>query len=109
MGYQTYGAQNGAQKGDGFITVSGKNYGLRLTMGALAELDTRLSLSGPAALAKRLRHISPDEARVLLACVMRPCSPSRGCAASAASFSEADIAAATPAVCRLFEEAFSHE
>lgn len=96
------------QKGDVFITVSGKNYGLRLTMGALAELDTRLSLSGPAALAKRLRHLTPDEARVLLACVMRPCAPSGDVDASAASFSKTDIAQVMPQLCRLFEEAFSH-
>lgn len=95
------------RKGDGLITVSGKNYGLRLTMGALAELDTRLSLSGPAALAKRLRHMSTDEARVLLACVMRPCSPSRDITASAVNFSDEDIAQTMPAVCRLFEEVFS--
>ena len=41
----------GYQKGDEIITVAGQDYGLRLTMGALAELDTRLSLSGPTALA----------------------------------------------------------
>ena len=66
----------GYQKGDGIITVAGQNYGLRLTMGALAELDTRLSLSGPTALATRFKQASREEASVLLACVMRPCLPS---------------------------------
>lgn len=95
------------QKGDGLITVSGQEYGLRLTMGALAELDTRLSLSGPAALANRLRQLSSKEARVLLACVMRPCAPSKDVDASAASFSDAEIAGVMPSVCALFEEAFA--
>ena len=57
----------GYQKGDGIITVAGQNYGLRLTMGALAELDTRLSLSGPTALATRFKQASREEASVLLA------------------------------------------
>ena len=95
------------QKGDGLITVSGTEYSLRLTMGALAELDTRLSLSGPAALANRLRHLSLSEARVLLVCVMRPCAPSEVSAAPAASFSDAEIAKVMPQVCALFETAFS--
>ncbi len=95
------------QKGDGLITVSGTEYGLRLTMGALAELDTRLSLSGPAALAYRLRQMSSSEARVLLACVMRPCAPSEAAAAPAASFSDAEIAKIMPQVCALFEDAFA--
>lgn len=95
------------QKGDGLITVSGQEYGLRLTMGALAELDTRLSLSGPAALASRLRHLSSKEARVLLACVMRPCAPSKDAHASAAKLSDAQVASVMPQVCALFETAFA--
>ena len=51
----------GYQKGDEIITVAGQNYGLRLTMGALAELDTCLSLSGPTALATRLKQASREE------------------------------------------------
>ena len=96
----------GYQKGDGIITVAGQDYGLRLTMGALAELDTRLSLSGPTALATRFKQASREEASVLLACVMRPCLPSRNAPPLAANFTDADIAKALPDICRLFEEAF---
>jgi len=94
------------QKGDGLITVAGENYSLRLTMGALAELNTRLSLSGPTALATRLRQMTRKEARVLLACVMRPCLSPKEAPPPAAIFTDGQIAQAMPEVCRLFEEAF---
>jgi hypothetical protein len=45
---------------------------------------------------------------VLLACVMRPCLPSKvHIIRLAAHFSNGDIAAAMPVICRLFEQAFS--
>lgn len=94
------------QKGDGLITIAGKNYGLRLTIGALAELNTRLSLSGPTALATRFRQVSVEEARVLLACVMRPYFREEEAPPPAATFTDIDIANALPEICRLFEEAF---
>lgn len=105
----------GYQKGDQQIVIEGKTYGLRLTMGALAELNTRLSANGPSELSARLRQLSAADARVLLTCVMRPCLPpdcsaSGACAQSlAASFSGSDIAEAMPAICTLFEQAFAHD
>jgi len=97
------------QKGDGHVVIAGTAYGLRLTMGALAELDMRLSVKGPKELSQRLRTLSPADGRVLLTCVMRPCLPSKDAAASADKFSDKDIAGVMPAICRLFEEAFLHD
>lgn len=100
----------GFQTGDQQIVIKGKSYVLRLTMGALAEITSRLSVSGPQELSGRLRHVTPRDGRVLLACVMRPCLPSKvNIIRLAAHFSDGDIAAALPAICRLFEEAFSNE
>lgn len=98
----------GFQKGDQQIVINGISYGLRLTMGALVEITSRLSVSGPQELSGRLRHLTPVDGRVLLVCVMRPCLPSKvNIIRLAANFSGGDIAAAMPVICRLFEEAFS--
>ena len=98
----------GFQRGDQQIVINGISYGLRLTLGALAEITSRLSVSGPQELSGRLRRLTPADGRVLLACVMRPCLPSKvHIIRLAAHFSNGDIAAAMPVICRLFEEAFS--
>lgn len=101
------------QRGDVPITLSGQDYILRLTMGALAEISSRLSVRGPQDLSLRLRNLSPADGRVLLACVMRPClSPladGHAGAALAVHFTAQDVARAMPSVCQLFEEAFSDE
>ena len=100
----------GFQRGDQRVTLQDKTYGLRLTMGALAELTSRLSANGPRELSLRLRSINAADGRVLLACVMRPCFPlGADVTGLAASFSEDDIARVMPVICRLFEEAFSDE
>lgn len=98
------------QKGDQQIVIRGKSYGLRLTMGALAEINSRLSASGPQALSVRLRSLSPDDGRVLLACVMRPCLPSEVVhPGPEANLSDAEMTEALPHICKLFEEAFSDD
>ncbi len=98
----------GFQRGDEQIVMNGMSYGLRLTLGALAEITSRLSASGPQELSGRLRRLTPSDGRMLLACVMRPCLPSKvNIIRLAAHFSNVDIAAAMPVICRLFEEAFS--
>lgn len=100
----------GFQKGDQQIVIDGTTYGLRLTMGALAELNSRLSAKGPQDLSGRLRSLTLADGRVLLACVMRPCIPCRVVhGGPAASFSDTQVAAALPVICRLFEEAFSDD
>ena len=98
----------GFQRGDQRLTLQDQTYGLRLTMGALAEITSRLSASGPQELSLRLRSMSVAEGRVLLACVMRPCLPlGADVTGLAASFSDEDIAQAMPIICRLFEDSFS--
>ena len=98
------------QNGDQSIVMDGTVYSLRLTMGALAEITSRLSVSGPQELSLRLRSLSAADGRLLLACMMRPCLPSKVKVSRLADrFSDSDIAAAMPVICRLFEEAFSGE
>ena len=98
----------GFQRGDQRLTIKDQTYGLRLTMGALAEITSRLSANGPQELSLRLRSMSVAEGRVLLACVMRPCLPlGADVTGLAASFSDEDIAQAMPIICRLFEDSFS--
>ena len=100
----------GYQCGDQLVTLQKTTYGLRLTMGALAEITSRLSAKGPQELSLRLRSLNAVGGRVLLACVMRPCLPlGIDVTRLAASFSEDDIARVMPVICRLFEEAFSDE
>ena len=47
----------GFQRGDQRLTLQKQTYGLRLTMGALAEITSRLSARGPQELSLRLRSI----------------------------------------------------
>ena len=95
------------QKGDQSVSLGTSSVTLRLTMGALAEITSRLGASGPQSLSGQLRHLNPAQGRELLACLMRPCSPLPESAdRSAASFTDGEIARAMPAICRLFEEAF---
>ena len=102
----------GFQKGDQRVFLGEKSFRLRLTIGSLAEINSRLGCSGPRELSDQLRTLTAAQARVLLACVMRPCLPvdssgGQDADMSAALFSKADIAAAMAAICALFEEAFS--
>ena len=50
----------GYQKGDGRIVLGGQVFGLRLTMGALAEISQKLTILGPADLADCLRNMSQE-------------------------------------------------
>ncbi|MDB2438392.1 hypothetical protein N9W89_06720 [Hellea sp.] len=98
------------QRGDQRVLINGKPYGLRLTMGALADIQSRLSVRGPHELSARLRELTAADGRVLLACVMQPCLPSEGALTRpAATASEDEVRQALPLICKLFEEAFSHD
>ena len=98
------------QKGDQQLVIRGTSYGLRLTMGALAEINSRLSVAGPKELSTRLRSLNAADGRVLLACVMRPCLSLQGkFTGPAATLSEAEMSDVLPHMCKLFEEAFSYE
>jgi len=91
----------GYQKGDGTAVIGNHEYGLRLTMGALAEMSSKLSISGPAELAKCLRDMCRGHGCVVLRSLMRACSSD-----VPTSFTDEDITRALPEICRLFEEAF---
>jgi len=88
-------------KGDGTVSVAGREYGLRLTMGALAEISAGLSILGPAKLAACLRQLSRDQSRLLLRCLIRACDPD-----GPNDFTDVELAKSLPQICRVFEEAF---
>jgi len=97
----------GFQNGDGRLKCRGQVFILRLTLGGLAEISTRLSLTGPMALMQGLRSLQPDEGRVLLECLMRPAPPLEDARSPAADFTPEDIVAALPVICDVFEKAFT--
>ena len=68
-------------RGDVLFGIGDTTYVLRLTLGALAEIDQRLGVNGPLELAEKLRRFSVDKASVnhafvLLECLLRPAFPS---------------------------------
>lgn len=68
---------SGFRKGDVSIFIGGNAYVLRLTLGALAEIDQRLAVRGPVELAEKLRDLSANDesadiAFTLLECLLRP-------------------------------------
>jgi hypothetical protein len=68
------------QYGDVPILIDGTRYFLRLTLGALAEIDARLGVKGPSELAHYLRqmtadHASAQDAFTLLECLLRSSPP----------------------------------
>jgi len=99
----------GFQAGDGAVSISGKAVTLRLTLGALAEISTRMSLFGPDALMQGLRALQPEDGRLLLECLMLPDLPHGDARALAAELTMQEIAALLPAVCEIFEQAFSSQ
>ncbi len=77
--------------GDVLLGIGDTTYVLRLTLGALAEIDQRLGVNGPLELAEKLRRFSVDKASVnhafvLLECLLRPAFPSP-CMSGAADIS----------------------
>lgn len=94
------------QKGDGRIVLGGQVFGLRLTMGALAEISDKLSISGPAGLASCLRKMNPTYCKILLSSMITAGGQVAPNELSQCEFSKPEMAAALPEVCRLFEEAF---
>jgi len=66
---------SGFQKGDVPLKIEGRTYRIRLTLGALAEIEARLGVKGPLELAKKIRSFgsknrSDAEAMTLLECLM---------------------------------------
>ena len=104
----------GFQPGDQRVRIDTHTRTLRLTVGALAHIGSRLSAPGPKALAGAMRRIGPDEARVLLTCLLvADCSSAEVTSAqsdfdkSVAQLSDADVLVFVPAICAVFEESFN--
>lgn len=60
-----------AQRGEVALCIGGRRRVLRLTMGALAELETVFGCDGMAALGARLRDMSEDDVRTMAAALLR--------------------------------------
>lgn len=96
------------QFGDHYVQICGQSTRLRLTLGALALLSLRLGITGPTGLAQLLRKLSPAEAQTLLFCLIHSCDGQNtgGDDRQVTLISDAELAAALPIICTLFEEAF---
>ncbi|MFC5342736.1 GTA-gp10 family protein [Brevundimonas staleyi] len=61
---------NGA-RGEAIAVLAGEERRLCLTLGALAEIETALGVSGVAALAERMRALSARDLMAVLAALLR--------------------------------------
>ncbi|HFB54380.1 MAG TPA: hypothetical protein ENJ46_00530, partial [Hellea balneolensis] len=61
------------QSGDIPLLIDGKTYFLRLTLGALAEIDARLGVKGPQELAQFMRQLAVDPKNALSAFTLLEC------------------------------------
>ena len=92
------------QPGDVHVQIKGEPVTLRLTLGALAHISSRLSAPSPRALSSALRSLTPEQARVLLSCLS--CPPLPEADGSVGLVSETDVQRLLPDICRVFETAF---
>lgn len=60
-----------AARGEAVVTLAGADRRLCLTLGALAEMETGLGVSGFEALAERLRGLSARDLMMVLAALLR--------------------------------------
>jgi len=103
--------ENGFQKGDVAVKIEGRHYRLRLTLGSLAEIEARLGVKGPLALAEKIRSFgaknrSSVEALTLLECLL--CAPDhRGDISVPSMVENAKPMDYMPAIAALFEETFA--
>ncbi len=97
---------SGFQRGDVVFSHQGRDYQLRLSLGALARLDQDFAVSGPLALANKLRTLnSASEAQALLACLLvPPLSPRADTLAAVADIPPENF---LPAIADLFERNFA--
>ena len=58
-------------RGEAVVALAGAERRLCLTLGALAEIETALRLSGIEALAERMRALSANDLMVVLAALLR--------------------------------------
>ena len=93
----------GYQRGDARLVLGARELGLRLTLGALADICDRLGVDGAPALAARLRKPSSADIDALVVALLRPV---HGAAAPGLARLVEPYRAA-PLIGRLFEEAFA--
>lgn len=94
------------QHGDAQIRIGETTYIVRLSLGALAEISYRLSLSSLNALIEVLSPLEVETGRVLLESLIRPCHPCGGSDSPVTQLSDTDIARILPIICEVFENAF---
>ncbi|HHL42111.1 MAG TPA: hypothetical protein ENJ42_00705 [Hellea balneolensis] len=106
------------RRGDACFKYQGQSYTLRLSLGALAEIDARLGINGPVELANVFRSLKSDKnsahiARTLLECLYVPAPPleTAGTPARAyvTNFGDIPLSVFMPAILRVFETAFAGE
>ncbi|PHS40232.1 MAG: hypothetical protein COA91_04445 [Robiginitomaculum sp.] len=101
----------GFQKGDVAFQIEGRTYRLRLTLGSLAHMESRLGVRGPLELAQKIRNFAnckhnPSEVLALLECML--CAEDHtGTTRIPAMIKRAKPGEYMPALARLFEETFS--
>jgi len=61
------------RKSDIFVEIDGHIYTLRLSLGALAEIDARLCVNGPLELAEKFKQLSAGEDSASDACILLEC------------------------------------
>lgn len=89
-------------RGDVRIVLNGRQEKLRLTFGALAEIETELGIGDVGELARRLKRLSPADLWVVVGALLRGAGASE---VALVDHSREDLAAAAMAVAAAFREA----
>jgi len=88
----------GFQKGDARVVLNDQRVTLRLTIGGLAEISARLSITGPEALQSELITLNLSKARVIFECLSVGEIP---------QMTDSQIMQVLPQICEAFENAFA--
>jgi hypothetical protein len=91
-------------RGDVRVVLRGEEQRLRLTFGALAEIESELGVSDVAELGARLRVLSPADLWVVVGALLRGAGASD---VALVDHGQADLAAVASAVVAAFREASS--
>lgn len=99
------------RKSDILVLIDGETYILRLTLGALAEIDARLCVNGPLELAEKFKQFSAgktnaSDACILLECLLRSSLPPHAANIPAIA-KKADMHVVLPQIATLFETGFA--
>lgn len=90
-------------RGEALVRLAGEERRLCLTLGALAEIETALNVSGVAGLAERMRALSARDLMAVLAALLR--GGGEGALADELDRAAIDPVEAAEAVARGFEAA----